>query len=392
MPADSFLKKMLAERISGHGPLSFSDFMGEALYHEPKGYYSDPGRLIGRKGDFYTSVSVGPLFGELLSDFLAGVWTAMGRPDRWTVGEQGGHDARLACDILVALQKFHPEAAAATDWVMVEKRPAWREIQKNTLRSAVLDSRMAWVENLSALPASTGLFLSNELVDAFPVDLVRFRRGQWWERRVEWNAGEERFDGVDVPASAELLSVLVRLGLPPIEEWTGEVRRAAELWGEELFRQIPDGVILTIDYGDVAENLYGPAYSGGTLRAYAGHHLDLDPLTDPGEKDLTAHVDFSLLRSQGQAEGWCTRGFLDQHRFLTALAALPGGWLWRQEKANRGGMGEPTAQASLRQFRTLTHPEIMGCVFRVLVQARGRCAEAPLPGLEFIRAGEAGEP
>jgi SAM-dependent MidA family methyltransferase len=391
MPADCFLKKLLAERISRDGPLPFSDFMGEALYHESKGYYSDPGRRVGRKGDFYTSVSVGPLFGEFLSDFLAGVWSALGRPDRWTVGEQGGHDAQLARDVMTALSTLHPEVAAVTDWVMVENRPAWREIQKNTLRSAGLESRMTWVENLSGLPASTGLFLSNELVDAFPVDSVSFRQGQWWERRVGWNPGEERFVWVDVAASAEMLRSVDRLGLPPMEDWVGEIRSAAERWAEELFQQIPEGVILTIDYGDTAEVLYGPTHSGGTLRAYSGHRLDPDLLSDPGGKDLTAHMDFSLLRRQGQAEGWRTRGYLDQHRFLTALAALPGGWISRQEKAGRSGTHDPSVQASLRQFRTLTHPEIMGCVFRVLVQARGRCARAPIPGLDYLRAGEAGE-
>ncbi len=391
MPADCSLKKLLAERIHRDGPLPFSDFMGAALYHELKGYYSDPNRRIGRKGDFYTSVSVGPLFGELLSDFLAGVWAALGRPERWSVGEQGGHDAQLACDVMTALRTFHPEVAVATDWVMVESRPAWREIQKHTLRSAGLESRMTWVEKLSRLPANTGLFLSNELVDAFPVDSVSFRQGQWWERRVGWNSGEERFVWMDVAATAEMLRSVEQLGLPPMEDWVGEVRRAAENWAEELFQQIPEGVILTIDYGDTAEVLYGPTHSGGTLRAYSGHQLDLDPLSDPGEKDLTAHVDFSQLRRQGQAEGWSTRGYLDQHRFLTALAALPGGWISRQENANGRGTEAPSAHASLRQFRTLTHPEIMGCVFRVLVQARGRCARVPIPGLDYLRAGEAGE-
>lgn len=378
------LKACLGERIGETGPLPFSEFMEAALYHDSLGYYSDPARRIGRGGDFYTSVSVGPVFGELLAEFVAGVWEAAGRPSRWMVAEQGGHDGTLARDVLAALEGIDAGAAAATVWAFVERRPAWCERQRATLFSSGLGARASWVGGPEELPPETGLFLSNELVDALPVDLVRYLGGRWLEKRVGLDPGTGSFTWVEVPASGELESTVDRLGLPRLEGMVGEVRRGAEHWAGGLYAGLPDGVVLTMDYGDQAEELYGPSRPEGTLRAYAGHRQDTEVLADPGKKDLTAHVDFSLLMRQGEARGWQTRGFLDQSRFLISLAARPGGWMTRQESA----AAHPSAPAALRQFRTLTHPELMGRVFRVLIQARGRYASAHLPGLDFLRTGE----
>lgn len=392
MTASPSLKDFLGDRIGESGPLAFSEFMEAALYHDTLGYYSDPARRIGRGGDFYTSVSVGPVFGELLAEFVAGVWEAAGRPSHWIVAEQGGHDGTLARDVLAALEGVNAGAAAATRWTFVEKRPAWCERQRMTLFSGGQGARATWVGAPDELPPETGLFLSNELVDALPVDLVRFLGGQWLEKRVGRDPGTGCFTWVEVPATEELRSAVDRLGLPHSEGMVGEVRRGAERWAGGLYSVLPEGVVLTMDYGDLAEELYGPSRPEGTLRAYAGHRQDTEVLADPGKKDLTAHVDFSLLMRQGEAGGWQTRGYLDQSRFLISLAARPGGWLSRQESAAMAGPRNPVSQAALRQFRTLTHPELMGRVFRVLIQARGRYASARLPGLDFLRAGEGAIP
>jgi len=388
MTAAPSLKDYLEERIGKDGPLPFSEFMEAALYHDSLGYYSDPARTIGRGGDFYTSVSVGPVFGELLAEFVAGVWVAAGRPAHWIVAEQGGHDGTLARDVLAALEANDAEAHAATGWAFVETRLAWRERQRLTLFSGGEGARVHWVAGPEELPPETGLFLSNELVDAFPVDLVCFRGGQWQEKRVGRDVASGQFIWVEVAASEELRSAVERLGLPQQEGLVGEVRQMAERWAGGLYLGLPDGVVLTLDYGDLAEELYGPSRPEGTLRAYAGHRQDTDVLADPGNKDLTAHVDFSLLMRQGEACGWHTRGFLDQNRFLISLAARPGGWLSRLESVTAANPRDPAAQAALRQFKTLTHPELMGRVFRVLIQARGPCASARLPGLDFLRSGE----
>ncbi|MDX6765373.1 MAG: SAM-dependent methyltransferase [Candidatus Methylacidiphilales bacterium] len=375
----STLPRLLADRIASDGPLPFSAFMEMALYDPECGYYSDPGRLIGRRGDFYTSVSVGPLFGRLLADFAAGVWEALGRPGSWTVAEQGAHDGSLSRDVLAALHEHHPAAAAAASWCLVEPRSAWRGRQQAVLQALLPSDRIQWVARPGELPPDTALFYSNELVDALPVDRVCFRGGEWRELRVAAPGGGERFDWVSVAAPPSLQAAIARAGLPAVEGWVGEVRTVAEAWAMELYATLGDGVILTLDYGDLAEGLYGGAKPEGTLRAFAGHHQVAEVLADPGRQDLTADVDFSLLMEWGNAQGWRTRGFLDQNRFLTGLAARPGGWLAVQE-ANP----DP---AALRQFHTLTHPGLMGAVFKALVQTKGRVRSAAvdLPGMAFAR-------
>src|SRR4029434_9627297 len=121
------------------------------------------------------------------------------------------------------------------------------------------------------------------------------------------------------------------------------------------------GKILTIDYGLTADEVLRPERSGGTLRAYRHHHAQGDVLTDPGEQDLTAHVNFTALQRIGEAAGWRTEGLLSQAKFLTQIAQHT----W-DGSSNFG----PWTPGRRRQFQTLTHPDHLGRSFKVMIQAR----------------------
>lgn len=377
------LTDLLRGRIAAEGPLPFSAFMQEALYHPESGYYSHPERRIGRSGDFYTSVSAGPLFGSLLADTFASCWEALGRPAAWTVVEQGAHDGRFAADALSALATRHPEAMASLRWNFVEDRPAWRAAQAATLEAAGLATAVTW--NQPASPNHPGVFFSNELADALPFDIVVRRGPAWCERRVTWADGHFRW--VEIPAAPELAARADSLEIPPFDGYMAEVPTAALAWARDWTRWVERGFSLTIDYGADRPNLYTPERAQGTFRAFHRHAVSDDVLAEPGSRDITAHVNFSALARAAADQGWEVLGWCDQHHFLTATAET-GGWLAELERSLTQSPPTPTAAAQLRQFRTLSHPGIMGRAFHVLLMGRGvppSCADS-IHGFKYRRS------
>src|SRR5258708_36297428 len=149
------LTEILRERIRREGPISFADFMAAALYDPEHGYYGSGRARIGRAGDFFTSVSVGPLFGRLLARQFAEMWEALGRPAPFTVAEQGAHDGTLALDLLGGLREFAPECFAATELALIEPAAVWERRQREKLAAF---PQVRWVPCAAALSGSTGLF------------------------------------------------------------------------------------------------------------------------------------------------------------------------------------------------------------------------------------------
>jgi len=164
-----------------------------------------------------------------------------------------------------------------------------------------------------------------------------------------------------------------KAALPGIEElpeglldvlpdgFTVELCPARTEWWRQAASALERGKLLTIDYGLEADEFFAPERKEGTLRAYCRHQLTRNVLADPGEQDITAHVNFTAVQAAGEAAGLKTDGFLTQAQFLTAIAAQ----IWNGG-ASFGEWGSERA----RQFQTLTHPEHLGRAFRVLVQSR----------------------
>src|SRR5436190_14970192 len=259
--------------------------MDRVLYDPEHGYYASGRARIGREGDFFTSVSVGPLFGTLLARQLAEMWERLGAPNEFTLVEQGAHRGELARDILAALDRLAPECAKATRLMLVEPSRFWRSEQ-----TATLGSRARWVEKVAQLEPFVGVHLSNELLDAFPMHLVRSSGEAWHERYVDWQDG--RFQFVDGAVSSPALSAaLEKIGSRPAGYET-EINLEAPQWVSELAARIDRGFVLAIDYGFASEEFFAPERNRGTLRAYAAQRVEPDPLARPGELDLTSHVEF----------------------------------------------------------------------------------------------------
>ncbi len=343
------LHQILLNRLHSGERLTFAEVMTQALYHPEQGYYGPAPRRIGRSGDFYTSVSVGPLYGRLLATLAQQTFEKLGQPTDFCVIEQAAHDGQLAEDIL---------RACDYDYVIVEPNPRYETVQREKL--AVFGDRVSWVNRVADLPARPSLYLCNELPDAMAVHLVRWEGSRWKELWVA--AGEQgKLQFLPGPISSEELSAEVaRLPQDLPEGYTTEVGLAALAWMRELGLAPFHGTLFIADYGLDHEELYAPERHAGTIRRYHNHQTDDQILEDLGHCDLTTHVNFTRLREVGENTGLKLQLYSHQGRYLGKLG-LP--WLATLE----GRLPDSATQALLRQYHSLTHPAFMGRSFRVLL-------------------------
>ena len=373
----------LITRIQEEGPLTFAAFMEAALYDPEHGYYGSGRARIGSRGDFHTSVSVGPLFGALLARQFVEMWERLGCPSEWTLVEQGAFDGQLAADVLSALEGFAPGCFDSTILRLVEPLAPLRERQRERL--STFGSRVRWHASLEELPPFCGVHYSNELLDAFPVHRLRLTDSGWREMRVGTDGAALEWVETQVqePAVRDAAALLCRREPGAhAEVCLGHASLLAAV-GAKLTR----GWLLALDYGMSDAELALPIRRDGTLSAYLQQRRGGDLLSIPGEQDLTAQVNFSALTRHALEGGWTLEGFAEQHRFFTGLAPLH----FKDATASLTGQ----EQRALLAFRTLTHPQLMGFQFKAL--CLGRLAERdgsaaspqppkrPLAGLALAR-------
>jgi SAM-dependent MidA family methyltransferase len=214
------------------------------------------------------------------------------------------------------------------------------------------------------------VIFSNELLDAMPVRRLGWDSNskRWFEWGVTTESEKFVWQRLSVPQQ-EIISNLRDAGLdfPALanaalpDRFTVEISPGASAWWSQAARTLQCGKLLTIDYGLTGEDFFTPQRKEGTLRAYHRHHASADLLANPGEQDLTAHVNFTHLQRAGEAMGLRTEGLLSQEQFLTRIAKTT----W-----DKGPKLDTWTTARVRQFQTLTHPEHLGRPFQVLLQAR----------------------
>lgn len=354
--------------------MTFARFMELCLYHPELGYYERAKPGIGAQGDYYTSVSVGSLFGEMLGYQFLQWWQNAGQSWPFRIIEAGAHDGRLALDILNFLQAFQAGHDPGFEFWLLEpslRRQSW---QQATLHRFL--NRVRWFKSWEYLPSDglRGIIFCNELLDSFPVHRLGWDAAThaWFEWGVQWASGrltwirlpESRSNALELiefhkqtagfEISSELLDVLP-------DGFTIEVNPAAAHWWEQASRMLQQGFLLTLDYGLTNDQFLRAERLEGTIRAYHKHHLHSNVLDLPGEQDITSHINFSMLRALGEREGLTTCGLFTQAQFLTGI--------FKATIDKPGSFGEWTT-SRVRQFQTLTHPEHLGRNFKVLVQCR----------------------
>ena len=372
LTGDQALTDFVRQRIRRDGPVTFAWFMEQALYHPGLGYYSSGRCSIGRKGDYFTNVSVGPLFGRLLAGQFAEMWDSLGRPDDFAIVEQGAHQGDFARDVLIAAQERDPDFFARLRYEIVEPFPILRSRQEETLRD--FGSTVTWTGAVAELEPFCGVHFSNELLDAMPVRLIS-RIGDGWQERSVAEAGEG-FDFVATPITDPAL--LRHLDTVPGQQATPyetEVNLAALRWMEQLAPKLTRGYVLAVDYGHSREDYYAPERSSGTLQCYSNHRILPSPLTEIGQIDITAHVDWTSLAEGAEARGLTVAGFTDQHYFATGIVTA----LMAEQ------FGANTDAATRRALQTLLHPEFLGTTFQFLGLTKDIAPGVPMSGFNFAR-------
>jgi SAM-dependent MidA family methyltransferase len=356
------LRQIIAEEIRTKGPLPFARFMEICLYHPQYGYYTSGRGRRGRKGDYYTSPTVHPIFGALMGKQLAQMWRILGA-GAFEAVEMGGGEGYLCMDILGYLQQEEPQFYDCLRYRLVEISPVVIERQKRLL--ALHEARVAWRQPDEMTDQKIkGCFLSNELVDAFPVHRVVVEAGALWEVYVDLDKGGFR-EVRKNPSTPELMEYFKRLGITLAEGQQAEVNLEALRWLQGVAQGLEQGFVITVDYGYPAEELYSPLRPAGTLLCYHGHRVLSDPYACPGLQDMTAHVDFTSLIMRGEGYGLQLTGLVPQYRFLLALGIL--------EQVARVGEGKEEGEALNERLtiKNLILPGGMGETFKVLIQHKG---------------------
>jgi SAM-dependent MidA family methyltransferase len=350
-------RDILLERIRERGAITVAEFMDTALYHPEHGYYATAPRRSGRAGDFYTSVDVGPMFGEMIAVQLAEMIESLaGSEDGWTdLVEAGAADGSLMRDILDTLVRDFPSVYARVRVTLVERSALARQAQIETLaahRDRVASSGHELPRRIS------GVILANELLDALPVHVIQL--GEHEPREIYVT---ER-DGVLVETTGPVSDdrIHTHLGLfGGRSSGRVEVGLAAIDWITAAAAALERGFLLLFDYVCEA-GLYTDVRHGGTLVAYRQHTLESSGwLNAPGESDLTAHVNLGAIRAAAVSGGLTLLGAIDQSYFLMNLGLLQ-------------RLTSDASVPAIRQrigARSLVMPGGLGSTMKVMVFGRG---------------------
>jgi SAM-dependent MidA family methyltransferase len=338
------LVESIRETIRAQGPQSFAWFMQQALYHPEHGYYSSGRCAIGRKGDYFTNVSVGPLFGQLLAAQFSEIWERLGQVNDFVIVEQGAHDGQFARDFFEFVQKRFPDFFVALSYRIIEPFPILEGRQRQALGS--FRDKVEWCESLQPF---TGVHFSNELLDAMPVRLI----GGGTEKLVGLDG--DNFVFVERPADKAMFN---QVALECIDEIAGNLQH---------------GYVIAIDYGSLDEEFER------NVQVRAQHrHLD-SPFEQIGNADITMSVHWKSIVERAQANGLRFAGFTDQHHFLTGIIS-------QFESGGRGQSLLAESRKAKRELQTLLHPEMLGRAFQVLALAKNVGPETnPLAGFKFAR-------
>jgi SAM-dependent MidA family methyltransferase len=346
------LIESIRETIRAQGPQSFDWFMQQALYHSEHGYYSSGRCVIGRKGDYFTNVSVGPLFGQLLASQFSEIWERLGRMNDFVIVEQGAHDGQFALDVLEFVQNRLPAFFDKLRYRILEPFPILEAQQRRRVKA--FGDKVEW---RSSPEPFTGVHFSNELLDAMPVRLM--------------SDGTEKLVGLD----GDKFVFVER----PVD--TTIFNQAALDCIDKIAANLQRGYVLAIDYG----------YLDGKLKKTVdvrAQHRNLDsPFEQIGDADITMSVHWKSIVQRAQEKGLRVAGFTDQHHFLTGIiSGFGGGGSPESAVGDWGQSPLSDSRKAKRELQTLLHPEMLGRAFQVLALAKNVDPETnPLAGFKFAR-------
>lgn len=346
----TLLSVRLKAQIARTGPISVERFMDVCMADATAGYYPSK-QPIGAGGDFITAPEVSQVFGELLGLWAYAVWQSMGSPEQVTLAELGPGRGTLMADALRGLRLL-PGFTDSAKVALVETSPPLRQAQEEALADSGAD--ISWHERIEELPPGPIIVIANEFIDALPIRQLIWRTGQWYERcvRIGPDGGFAFCDGAPL-AFGNLRRNAELQQLP--DGSILEVRPAANAAVTALAARANDAPLaaLIIDYGHEATEC------GDTLQAVSRHKF-ADPLEQPGNVDLTAHVDFGALKDAAKANGLLAYGPKAQGALLLEL-----GLDARLERLCQDAT-QDERDGLMSGTRRLVDPAAMGLLFKAL--------------------------
>ena len=382
----------IADLIRERGPLTVAAFMDLALYDDDLGYYARAAQRSGRAGDFFTSVDVGSIFGALVARQVIEMAGLLDVSHQSSVSshqspvdlvEAAAGNGRLSADMLRAIRTASPAIYDRLRLHLVEVSAAARDAQRETLG----DVADRLTSSSPELPSSfSGVLVANELLDAMPTHQVVMREQGLREVYVDvtrdsrLGTDDWRLTTTEGPLSTPALARYLDAAGAALEPgWRVEINLRAVSWIREAVRRLERGFLILIDYGHPARELYSVTHATGTLTTFMRHTMagpesaGNEPawLAQPGERDITAHVDFTSIQRAAEAAGAVTLGLLDQTYFLLGLGAaeLDTAALKTRLAVKTllmpGGLGSTLKVLLLG--KNVGTPAIRGCSFRVRV-------------------------
>jgi SAM-dependent MidA family methyltransferase len=331
--------------------ISFYELMNRALYEPQLGYYVAGKQCIGTQGDFITAPEISALFSMSIAKHCL---SFLQTNPHSQVLELGAGSGKMASTLLHYWEQW---GAPPQHYLILEPSPTLQARQRETLQATVphLLPKVQW---LSTLPSQrfTGVLLGNEVLDAMPIELVRYTEGTYQQVHVTTNTTS--FEWVLQPLPSTLEQHLSRLPLPHLEGYTTEVNPQLFAWMNTLGQVLEQGFMLLIDYGYSQTEYYHPDRSQGTLQCFYRHHVHDNPLIYLGLQDITASVDFDALTDAALQAGFTDADWTTQANFLLSNGLEQHFQQLLDEFPTQG-------YALAQQIRLLTLPAEMGERFKV---------------------------
>ncbi|MFK5986888.1 MAG: SAM-dependent methyltransferase [Pseudomonadota bacterium] len=379
--SQQLLEHIIQQIQLSDGKIDFEQYMQLALYAPGLGYYSAGLHKFGAQGDFVTAPEISPLFAQVLAIqaevVLEQIKQQTGQANLLEVGAGSG---KMAGDILLELsqRKNLPDY-----YYILELSADLKQRQQTYLQKTLPDyyNQIIWLDKL---PESgfNGLIIANELLDAFPVHLIKLDGEKIYERFVCENEGKLFFKDIESNTPEILLmknkiQTSIEKNVQLLDKQTAyvtEMNSLANQWIESMAACLDCGAMLLIDYGYPVSEYLHPQRHKGTLMCHYKHLAHDDPFFYPGLQDITAHVNFSDIKNTAVAAKMQVSGYTTQAHFL-----LSGGLVELTQHIDINEIDKHSRMAV--EIKKLTLPEEMGELFKVIYLTKD--INCPLSGFKF---------
>lgn len=357
----SSLKRKLLEEASKR-PLTVAEFMEKALYDPEEGYYSSHQDNIGLSptADFFTSPAFSPIFGMTIARLVIQLDEMLEHPSPFVFLEAGAGDGTTAIQVVEYIEKHRPQMLARFSYLALELNGTrLSKLSQNTAHLSCV-TPIADIE----LQPITGMIFSNEFFDALPVHRI-IKSGETL-KEIHLGVKGDNFEEIELPLSdPRLLDFLAKENIELADGQIADISLEWEVWAKKLATKLEKGIMMTIDYGYPAYELFSPLRKKGTLRAYRSHKISENYYDDPGMQDITAHVDFTAIAMAGEEVGLTTIGLSDQLRTFLALGVHE-----VLAEIEKECVNFTQYQIAIQPAKALIMPGGMGEIFKVLAQYR----------------------